>query len=307
VALAPAALLAALTTFAPAWAVLEPSQEAPDPTVSAEAATGVEEPILGAEEAAPVEKLATIAFTSDAPCSLLVGGISMGSLEPGTPLEVPVESLTVQVLATATAVPLATWSEDLVLEPDEVRAIAIPMLETIEDQRKKERREQTFRDLDRGWMWGRRDNGRDIAWAGASAYCESLDLGGFDNWRLPALDELQSLEAMWSLKVNKIADQIFLSSCCLWSSTEGSERGAWNLDFRFRRAFEVNRTLSFGLRSLCMREMTADELAESRLAADPKERKRRLKERRQRLDERKKRKAEKARAKKQPEAQKPPS
>lgn len=306
-ALAPVALLAALTAFAPARAVLELSQEAPDSTVSTEAATGVEEPILAPEEAAPVAKLATIAFTTDAPCSLLVGGIAIGSIEPGASLEVPVESLAVQVSATATAVPLATWSEDLVLEPDEVRAIAIPMLEAIEDQRKKERREQTYRDLDRGWMWGRRDNGRDIAWAGAGAYCESLDLGGFDNWRLPALDELQTLEAMWSLKVNKIADQIFLSSCCLWSSTEGSERGAWNLDFRFRRAFEVNRSLSFGLRALCLREMTTDELAESRLAADPKERKRRLEERRQRLDERKRRKAEKARAKRLPETQEPPS
>ncbi len=245
---------------------------------------------LEVEEAA---KVATLVFTTDAPCSLTVGGVSKGFLEPDQPLEVEVESLVIQVSATATDVRFALWSEDLQLTLDEIRVIAIPMLEAIEAQRKKERREQTFRDLDRSLMWVRRDNARDISWARAGGYCEDLTLGGFDNWQLPSLAELETLEAMWSIRALKVADQVQLTACCLWSTTEGPEGGVFNLDFRFRRGFEVNRKLSFGLRALCRRNMPAEELAEAQLAADPKERKRRLKEKRRRMDEKKRRRASK--------------
>jgi len=250
--------------------------------------TGSED--LEVEEAAMV---ATLVFTTDAPCSLTVGGASKGSLEPGQPLEVEVDSLAIGVSATATDVMFARWSVDLKLELDEIREIAIPMLEAIEAQGKKEIREQAFRDLDRGLMWARRDNARDISWARAGSYCEDLTLGGFDNWQLPSLAELETLEAMWSIRALKVADQVQLTACCLWSTTEGSDGGVFNLDFRFRRGFEVNRNLSFGLRALCRRTMPAEELAEAQLAADPKERKRRLKEKRRRLDEKKRRRASK--------------
>lgn len=302
------ALLAALVLAVSApsngtWSVLqgEDGEGVEGPAATAgdgDAAEALEEPSEGEEdeEEAP-EKLAKLVVTTDASANLVVGLVSHGLLEAEHSLEIEVESLTLRISATAADLPVATWFEDLVLDEDEVREISIPMLETIEAVRKRERREQIFRDLDNGWMWPRRDNGRDLAWREAGPYCEALELGGFENWRLPSIEELETLEAMWSLRPLKIADQILLTSCCLWSSTEGSGNAVWNLDFRFRRAFESNRALSFGLRALCLREMGSEELAEARLAADPKERKRRLKEKRRRLDERKRKRAERAREK----------
>lgn len=282
----------AFTILAVALLCLAPVAEAaPQDDESVEPAVEGVETESGDQEPAPT--LATLVVTTDATCELLVGGKAIGTLEANQPLEVPVEALTLQVSAVATDLAFARWTEDLVLIEDEVRQITIPMLETIEEYRKKERREMIFRDLDRGLMWSRRDNARDIAWSAAGPYCAELELGGFDNWQLPSLEELETLEAMWSIRALKIAEQFLLSACCMWSSTEGSPSTAWNLDFRFRRGFEVNRNLSFGLRALCRRDMAPDELAEARLAADPKERKRRLKEKRLRLEERQRRKAAK--------------
>jgi hypothetical protein len=38
-------------------------------------------------------------------------------------------------------------------------------------------------------MWTLRNNGRDIDWKGANAYCETLRTGGFSDWRLPTTEE----------------------------------------------------------------------------------------------------------------------
>ena len=266
------------------------------PPASASGEASQEEPQEEPEEGVDAKVvLARIIFTTDAPANLVVGAVARGAIDPDQPLEVELEELAFTVTATSIDVIGARWSEDLILEKDEVREVAIPMLEAIEDLRKKERRELVFRDIDDGLMWSRRDNARDIAWSGAGGYCEELELGGFDNWRLPSLELLETLEAMWSLRPLKVADQFLLSACCVWSSTPGTEDGtAWNLDFRFRRSFELNRRLSFGLRALCVRDMDAEELAEARLAADPKERKRRIREKWDRAQERKRRKAAKA-------------
>ncbi len=295
-------LLASALPAPPVYATSqEPSKPAapvqkPDPPT--EAAAGEDSPgdATDVETAVGEEpvKVATLVFTTDAPCSLIVGGVSKGSLEPDEPLDVEVEFLELQVSALSSEVAFARWDEELELELDETREVAIPMLEAIEEQRKKERREMVFRNIDSGLMWTRRDNARDVAWTGAAAYCEALELGGFENWRLPSIEELETLEAMWSIRPLKVADQILLSACCLWSSTEGTDNSVWSLDFRFRREFELNRSLSFGLRAICRRDMTTEELAEARLAADPKEQKRRLKEKRRRQDEKKRREEAKA-------------
>jgi hypothetical protein len=276
----------------------EPTGTAAHPTPPDEATDATTESDLeDTDEASELEepgKLATLIFTSDAPCSLFVGGIPNGDLDPGGTLEVEVYSLTPRVACISSEVLSARWSEELELELDEIREISIPMLETIEDQRARERREQVFRDIDSALMWTRRDNARDLAWRHAESYCEDLELGAFDDWLLPSLEELETLESKWSLRILKISEQIQLSACCLWSSTKGLDDRFWNLDFRSRREFELNGNLSFGLRALCRRDMSPTELAEAELAASPKERKRRLKEKRRRQDEKRLRKAERA-------------
>lgn len=42
-------------------------------------------------------------------------------------------------------------------------------------------------------MWTLKDNGHDINWKGAQQYCQGLQLGGYSDWRLPHLVELESI------------------------------------------------------------------------------------------------------------------
>src|SRR5205807_1728009 len=44
-----------------------------------------------------------------------------------------------------------------------------------------------------GLMWTRRDNGEDINWREANEYAKKLALGGYSDWRLPTIDELEKL------------------------------------------------------------------------------------------------------------------
>lgn len=44
-----------------------------------------------------------------------------------------------------------------------------------------------------GLMWQHSDGGETYSWAGAMAHCEALDLGDYDDWRLPDNKELQGI------------------------------------------------------------------------------------------------------------------
>lgn len=51
----------------------------------------------------------------------------------------------------------------------------------------------TVADLATGLQWQQADSGVGMTWSNALAYAESLDLGGYRDWRLPDAKELQSL------------------------------------------------------------------------------------------------------------------
>ncbi len=51
----------------------------------------------------------------------------------------------------------------------------------------------TILDKSSGLTWVQSDNGEGVDWQAALAYCENLDLGGYTDWRLPNIKELQSL------------------------------------------------------------------------------------------------------------------
>jgi hypothetical protein len=51
----------------------------------------------------------------------------------------------------------------------------------------------TWTDPDTGLMWTKKDNGSDVDWNQASAYCSKLQLAGYKDWRLPKFEELQGI------------------------------------------------------------------------------------------------------------------
>lgn len=84
-------------------------------------------------------------------------------------------------------------------------------------------------------MWQKEDNGEPVNWEAALAYCETLVLpsGGFDDWRLPNVKELASLEDFSRYPVNNDAFFPNAKESVYWSSTsvEGSGGSAWHISF----------------------------------------------------------------------------
>jgi len=44
-----------------------------------------------------------------------------------------------------------------------------------------------------GLMWAAKDNGKDVNWHQATSYCQKLRVGGYSDWRLPTIDQLEEL------------------------------------------------------------------------------------------------------------------
>jgi hypothetical protein len=51
----------------------------------------------------------------------------------------------------------------------------------------------TVLDTKTNLMWADKDNGRLIPWTYAQTYCENYRGGGYNDWRMPTLDELSAL------------------------------------------------------------------------------------------------------------------
>ncbi|AMV71395.1 hypothetical protein JCM30471_32340 [Desulfuromonas carbonis] len=55
------------------------------------------------------------------------------------------------------------------------------------------RADGTVRDRQSGLVWQAMDDGTPRSWSNAEIYCQELNLGGLQGWRLPHRPELQSL------------------------------------------------------------------------------------------------------------------
>ena len=80
--------------------------------------------------------------------------------------------------------------------------------------------------------WESRPRNAELTWEGAARYCESLELGGAADWRLPSVIELMSLIDFTQSPM--IDNRVFsATSSPYWTVQRGTESGTyWTLSFR---------------------------------------------------------------------------
>lgn len=88
----------------------------------------------------------------------------------------------------------------------------------------------TVTDTGTGLMWARTDNMGHITWHDARLYCENFLLGGYDNWRMPTIEELKTLfddssKGHETICGQKVRARPFIELSCgfVWSSEVRSE------------------------------------------------------------------------------------
>lgn len=232
----------------------------PPPDAPAKSEAGGDD--SGAAKKASAKTKATLKIETDLECFVTVGIDPAKTLKAGEVLTVEVDPGPTRVKATATKASEAAIVEELILEAGDRERIRLKMVKALEELRKIQARDRTFRDPESRLMWPTHDNGLDVDWEAAGLYCENLEHGGWEDWRLPTLQELDELQAMWSLRSYKTVDPILLTSCCPWSSDLIDEENAWNFNFRYRRAFRGHLRYSNNLRALCVRD-GSDEIPEN--------------------------------------------
>ena len=112
----------------------------------------------------------------------------------------------------------------------------------------------TISDTETGLMWQQAETGA-MNWQGALSYCEDLVLptGGYDDWRLPDRNELQSLVDY--SRYNPCLDKTFFPgvlSSGYWSSTTyaGSTGCAWLVSFYYGYVNDVSKAYSCYVRAV---------------------------------------------------------
>jgi hypothetical protein len=93
--------------------------------------------------------------------------------------------------------------------------------------------DKTWEDSSTGLMWTVEDNGNDFNWNQANAYCEGLTLGGYSDWRLPTIDELEGLYDRTLKKQYKAKGPIDLQSANIWSGSKNSLGDSWIFNFGY--------------------------------------------------------------------------
>ena len=92
----------------------------------------------------------------------------------------------------------------------------------------------TVTDKVTGLMWQEQDDGKKMTWREAKEYAEGLSLGGYTDWRLPTIKELQSI-IDYTKKEPSIDTTFFPSTKAsfYWSSATvaGYPSFAWGVDF----------------------------------------------------------------------------
>ena len=105
-----------------------------------------------------------------------------------------------------------------------------------------------FLDPETNLMWSVKDNGKDIDWNRARAYATDLRLGGYDDWRLPTIEELEGLydpnvsdparDFIFKLAIH-IKEPLKVTRLLVWSSTKKGPGAALAFNFGFGKRYSL--------------------------------------------------------------------
>lgn len=204
---------------------------------------------------------AVLAVTVDAPCVILVDDELVSRVDPGGAVELPVAAGYRDVAALSLQTKGVIWEEAVRIDDDEPYELEISIADQVVeddsyrlDSRLEETAPGAVRDPETDLEWTVLDNNFDLDWGSSKRYCETMRLGaGSSGWRLPTLEELESLVDEDSRRDFLVLGKVRLSGCCPWSSEEHGSVSAWYLSFEDGRPGFVTRDFSEGGRALCVR------------------------------------------------------
>jgi Protein of unknown function (DUF1566) len=191
----------------------------------------------------PAPAFATLLVSVDMDCTLYIDDATKGvALTAWTPKKVPIDR----------GEHILRWHEPKANETFIVKAaIDKPGTQVYEykisvEQAERRAREEEQRIMERGWvvrgdlMWTVRDNGSDVNWNEAKAYCEACRVGGYSDWRMPTIEELEGLYVKENSYKPRDADYpahiakpFILTDLGHWSSTLNDSSSAFFFGFYF--------------------------------------------------------------------------
>lgn len=197
----------------------------------------------------PPQKAGQVVVTAAVDCRLSLDGESIGGLEAGKSVLLHVAPGEHSVAASSRG-GTVLFSDSIRVRRDKIARVDIaPSDRTIVD-----RQHGIAEDLDTGLMWQVADNGSDITQKAAAVYCDEASEGGFSDWRLPTIYELESLYAPENASRKRFhtIDAITLSGCCPWTV---SPHGDFYWTFVFYNGLRYIKYESIGKfsRALCVR------------------------------------------------------
>jgi hypothetical protein len=108
-----------------------------------------------------------------------------------------------------------------------------------------------------GLMWQDDSEAKTVTrnWQGVKDYCDGLTLGGYSDWRLPAVEELESIVDYGRQypSINPVFVNVTTNDTYYWSSTSvsGSTNDAWFVNFYDGYVDDYNKNYNYYVR--CVR------------------------------------------------------
>ncbi|MGC4048915.1 MAG: DUF1566 domain-containing protein [Paludibaculum sp.] len=179
--------------------------------------------VLSAQEASAV-----LAITSDLSATIDLDGVAIGKLDPGTPLRIQTTAGEHQLQARPIAGAPA-WRKTVMVSTAFPAEVKIPLRSHLE--RIDMEKSGLWKDERTGLTWSASDSGSGVTVSQAHSYCGRLSTGGFHDWRLPSIEQLQTLfGGEPDERGFRVVAPLKLTGWS-WSATQGNEPAEnWTLD-----------------------------------------------------------------------------